>query len=370
MANSKIVGLLLGALTLTFSTVALADWNQTFEAGPVSSYMAQADAKYVVIPSGDSGKSVTAAKSLEAALRAGAAAMVMDGASLGDVSGLDDAAIVAKAKNLPADHIVIVRVFEASGDASDSVVVMVYDKAGETRWALSGTEGLPLAANTKNQGVPVAARKSVADVTASTNAIDEDARDKFDEEFIWFADYVGVNNQTGAVMGSWTETYQGKYKKPLQGEAFYHAVGRPDLAEDYNSNQKRHFVGLGVAAVGVVGLVGFGMLALLNSVPTSDFDPVTLEETEREKDVTTPLILSGASLGVLIAGILVLPSSVHPVELSEAKKLADEQNKKLRRELDLPENYMPFASPGATQGAKFNFSIKGNGAQLRLQYDF
>lgn len=363
MSNSNTIAILFSALILLCSSVAFAEWNQTFEPVAVNSYMTQAGAKFVVIASGESPKSGAAAKSLETALRSGSASMVMDGKSLGDVSALDDEAIIEKAKNLPVDHIAIVRVFEASGDGSDSVVVIVYDKAGETKWALSGTEGQPIAANAETQGVPVAASKSVADVTATTTSANEESRAKFDEEFIWFADYVGVSSQTGAVMASWTHVYQGKYKKPIDGEEFYLAVGRPDLAEQYSSNSTRATIGGWLGGFGVVGILGFGTWWLTGWLINSSSDT-------DDYNTTTPMVLTGVSTGLFIAGIIVSPSELHPVEPSEARKLADEQNKKLRRELGLPENYMPFASPGATQGTKFNVSLGGEGVQFRLRYDF
>jgi len=363
MPKSKLIAIFFSVLSLVYSSTAFADWSQTFEPAAVNSYMTQAGAKFVVIASGESAKSEAAAKSLETALRSGSASMVMDGKSLGNVGTLDDEAIVAKAKNLPVDHIAIVRVFEASGDASDSVVVIVYDKAGETKWALSGTAGQSIAANAETQGVSVAASRSVADVTATTTTASEESRAKFDEEFIWFADYVGVSAQTGAVMATWTHAYQGKYKKPIDGEAFYHAVGRPDLAEQYSSNSTRATIGGTLGLVGVLGVIGFGTWWFTSWLMNSSTET-------NEYNTTTPLVLTGVSLGVLVAGIIVSPSELHPVEPSEARKLADEQNKKLRRDLGLPENYMPFAAPASTPGTKFNLSLGGDGVQFRLRYDF
>ena len=48
---------------------------------------------------------------------------------------------------------------------------------------------------------------------------------------VWFQDMVGVNANTGAVVRTWAVPYKGKYKEPLDGDAFYTYLGRQDLAE-------------------------------------------------------------------------------------------------------------------------------------------
>ena len=157
-------------LVALFATTAFAqDWAATFEANAVNSYVTKDGLKFVVVAAGDGSASVqAAAKGVADALRKGSASLVMDDSALGNVNGLDDDAIVAKAKALPVDRVVVVRVFPSGKDKPDTAVVTTRDKAsGEVVWAISGADGHPVEANQPEDvtaGVTAKASDTVAEI--------------------------------------------------------------------------------------------------------------------------------------------------------------------------------------------------------------
>ena len=150
MISRRSITALLVCASLLIANPAAANWSETFQPEAVASYQDEEGQQYIVIAAGDRAQSAPAAESLTKALRAAKAKMVMDDKSLGNVSELDDAAIVAKAAKLPIQEIVIVRIFETAPDAPNMAVVTVYDKEANVLWALSATQGEPLQAALTN----------------------------------------------------------------------------------------------------------------------------------------------------------------------------------------------------------------------------
>src|SRR5690554_4983897 len=145
MISRRNLTVLLVCASLLVATPAAANWSETFQPEAVGSYQEQEGQQYIMIAAGDRAQSAPAAQSLTTALRAAKAKMVMDDKSLGDVSELDDSAIVTKVTKLPIEQIVIVRIFETGADAPQMAVVTAYDKQANVLWALSATQGEALA---------------------------------------------------------------------------------------------------------------------------------------------------------------------------------------------------------------------------------
>ena len=133
--------------------LALAGWEETFEPEAIGSYLSGEDASYLVVAAGDRERSLAAASQLLVTLRSTTKGLVMEDQSLGDMSGLDDTAILERASELPVDQIVVVRVFDSGHEAPSAVVVVFYDKQGETLVALSGVENRAIASRGELDGV-------------------------------------------------------------------------------------------------------------------------------------------------------------------------------------------------------------------------
>ncbi len=354
-------------LVALFATSAFAqDWTATFAPDAVNSYVTKDGLKYVVVAGGNGGKSVeAAAKGLAAALRKGSASLVMDDSALGNVKGLDDDSIVAKAKKLPVDRITVVRVFPGGQGKPDTAVVTTHDKAsGEVVWAITGTAGKAVEAKQLEGvagGVTSNASDAVNQVTQSNTRALKKAREEYAKRFVWFQDMVGVN-QYGGIVAHWSNAYQGKYRKVLSSEEFYRAVDRPDLAEQYASNHSQQVWAGTMMSVGLLGVIGGGTWWLVEGIDSS---------YDANASTTVPMIVTGASAALMIGGIVISPSKVQPVTPSEARELADKHNQKLKHKLGLPEDYSPFPQPSG-ESMKLNFGIGaapgGAAGVLRLEF--
>ncbi|WP_168210780.1 hypothetical protein [Persicimonas caeni] len=340
-------------------------WEATFLPSRVNSHVDDDGLKYVVVAAGEADESTEeAAAALAVALRDGEAALVMDDAALGEVAGLDDDKVVAKAQGLPVDQVVIVRVFPGGEGNPDTAVVTVRDKAGEAVWALSGTYGEPVEAKEAEGGglgVSRNAAEAVGETVESEAEADEEAREQYAKQFIWFQDMIGVN-QYGAVVSSWSNAYQGKYRKLLGPEEFYREVGRPDLAAEYSSNSSKMGWGIAMTTVGIVGATVGGSWLLVEGI-SSNYDA--------DADTTTPLLVTVGSTLLAIGGYVVMPDKLHPIEPSEARELADKHNQKLKEELGLSKDYSPM--PQASRNSikyNFGFGAAPGGAAGVLRVEF
>ncbi|HSR97470.1 MAG TPA: hypothetical protein VLM79_10490 [Kofleriaceae bacterium] len=117
--------------------------------------------------------------------------------------------------------------------------------------------------------------------------------------------------------------YQGELKKRLKPEAFYKLVGRRDLADAYDRRSKTMLAlrwGGGVLAVGS----GLAWIASLQS------DGQKLSYLQ-----TGALVGLAAGVAAAAAGRW-LQESLDPISESEARTIAEQYNKRLRRSLGLP----------------------------------
>lgn len=360
MFNHRFISYLIVLTALLWSGVAFAqDWKDTFEADAVHSYMSANGQKYIVVAAGGAGDSVEAAAlGLEAALRSGPAKLVMNDDALGSVEGLDDDAIIEKAAALPIDRIAIVRVFAGATEADETVVVTVRNKDGQSLWALSAARGTSVETRSGSGGLGVSsgAAESVSSTVRASGKSTRAAQQEFAEKFLWphtiqYLEYGG-------------NTYQGIYQKQLTPEEFYREVGRPDLAEELASNQTQATIGYTVGTIGTVGLVA--------AVPWWIFEWAGSMNADNEANYTGPIVLSAASLAMLIAAPFIVPNQIQPVTSSEAMKLADQHNRKLKVDLGLDDDYTVTPQEDETNSMKFNYGINPTleGVSGAIRIDF
>ena len=110
--------------------------------------------------------------------------------------------------------------------------------------------------------------------------------------------------------------YRGKYRQTLDGADFYEAVDRPDLDSSY---RRRHATKL-TLLTGGLAVSAVGLLLALQGHSTGD------------------LLLAG---GLVPVGVSLILIDLDPVGETEARMLADQHNKALRRSLTAPPREVP-----------------------------
>jgi hypothetical protein len=339
----------LAACLLLVAATAHADpvaWSKSFDPAAVASQHPAQMQSVVVVAGGDASPARDqAVEALMSAYRvSGRAALVMGAQALGDLSALPDAGIVARAAALPISHVAIVRVF-ASSDGAAAAVVTVYDKAGASVTSFAATEGAALAAkeaSTERASAGISQVTADTITTAKSRARDsvDQARTSFDDTFIWFQDFLVVN-QYGAVGGG-AIAYQGRSKRVLDPQQFYRAVGRDDLADRYTTRRNvRVGVILGGTALSLAALV-YGVTGDSCDYPY-DGGAGELDDYYRCEDDSRNRLVWGVGVsmvGTLAATVAWLVPS-HPVSLSSRRRLAIDHNARLRSQLGLDSEYMP-----------------------------
>ncbi len=339
LALCSTAALSLWLAVLTPQLARAADWTGTFPSEAVASYFGAGEHPVLVAASGEASDALaTATTALEAALRGSASfPLVMDAKSLGDLSQLDDGAIVQKAAHLPVERIAIVRVFAGSEGAEPTALVTIYGKGGDVITGFSAKPGTALAAHSDDAGSGV--NRGVAETVstmAGTSAKSRSAAsEEYDKNFIWFQDLIAINVQGGGIVGSSTIPYQGKYKKPLDGAAFYEAIERPDLASSYRTRQA---VRLSLFGVGYAAIIGAPIYTLLLADSCDGIDP----DCDDSKRWVVGGAMFGGGLVLAITAGLIAP---HPIAATEARQLADEHNMRLKERLGLASQEKPKAQP-------------------------
>jgi hypothetical protein len=340
-----------------------ADWPKAFPSTATSSQH-EARTSLIVVGVGAAGsESKLAAAALASALRtSGKLALVMGDEALGDVSALDDAAVVKRCAHLPVSHVAVVRVFESAPGQPGTAVVTTYDKKGEVVVAYSTREDAPLearaGASTASEGVTSNAAEAVASISKESSAHAEE----YDKKFIGSDDFIAVN-QYGATVATGTTFYQGKYKRPLDWPEFYNLVGEKQLAQKYQENVAAKWLLIGGGSVVAIA----APLAWLSAregikdppypeyptyscVGQPDFNACmdrkskeyqsSMDRYERgraaadaERDSHNPILYGGTGLG-LVGLIVGLAWQLHPTTPEQAREMADKYNKKLKQDLE------------------------------------
>jgi len=299
--------------------------EDAFPTDAVATFVNGDGVKLVVVEAGDASDSRSeAAAALSASLKAAdKVKLVLPDDSLGDVDALDDAAIVDKAGSLPVELIVIVRVID--GDEPTAIVTM-YSKEGETMGGFTAAPGAPVE---PQAGAGSAADAAVGAVMADAGSDKKEAIEKFLQDVVWFEGGSWVSSDSGAVVGTFTNAYKGRYKEPLYGRAFYEHIGSEQGLADYDAARKKHLIiSSAVTGVSALGLgIAIGM--------------------EVNKDFISALEPGGARFGTkvgmeigfgttLIVGAMMFTTTNHdPYASPEKRRLADEYNQKLMDELGI-----------------------------------
>lgn len=206
----------------------------------------------------------------------------------------------------------------------------------------------------------------------------ERAEDAYDTAFIAFEDeyaaFISLHDDGYGVNGSVTTTrnavpIRGIQRERLSPTEFYDAVGRTDLAADYQSARRKKLVVGGVSlGAFTAGLVMFGIgmskvgdgydvdLNCSQFGPTLDnpswdaYDECRAEESrlmdQADAKATKWFIGGGVAIvGGLVFGAIYRHLDPHPVSESERRLLAYDHNERLRRELRLPRKREVSLSP-------------------------
>lgn len=294
-------------------SLAFAQWDGAFPTDAVGTYVPSSSTKVMVV----AVDAKDAAAALSTALSG--SAVVIPAAGLGNVSDLSDAEIVTKAAGQPVDQIVIVRT--AGSEDAPIAVVTLYRKDGTSEGGYTASAESP-APPSDGGGASQAEMESATSESVAAAEPSDAAREEFLERYVWFQDWVGVN-QYGSVVSSWSVPLKGQYQEPLRGREFYEYIEEPELAQTFRKRQTSRSI---LVWSGVGAMVGGSvvMLAPIFSIDsTSDFNTTPLF-------VGTGIFVAGTAL--MLVGAAINP---HPVEPSEARKLAVQFNKRLAKDLGL-----------------------------------
>jgi hypothetical protein len=352
---------LAASLLLTQASPVGSDFAATFGEQAVASHL-EGKVAYLVAAAGQPTPALAAAASAfeEGLLRSGRADLVMNGSSLGPVAALDDQALVKRCEPLPVARVAVVRVFESAGEAPRAVVT-VYDKRGAVQVAFTAQAGQPLAPGRKGvagagQGVSPGVAQAVIQAGGGQ------AQEEYDQAYVGFDEIAAVSRH-GQLL-EWTRPTQGKYRRPLEGDEFYRLIGRDDLVAAYHANQGKR---TGVIVAGVAIGIGIPLLALAsNSSKTCPplGDPAWWDCTSSNHDAearTALIAVLGATAGVVVAVIGATSVKLQPVDGPEARRLADEYNKKLKARLGLAQVPVTERPRPETEVAISLVPIKGGG---------
>ncbi|MDC0720592.1 hypothetical protein [Nannocystis bainbridge] len=313
------------------------DWSSTFTPAGASAHLGDKKPNVIVIAANPGSQAASAVfrSALTASRKAG---VVIDGQALGAVESLDDRAIIDRAKVLPVQQIVIVRVFEGSPGDPPSFIAMGYGTDGTVSVALSGTAGVPLPEPemptevSVPDAVPDTAEEGPKEPEESDEA--KRAREAAEQEYA-----------AKRLDGTWGALRQGTPGTSITPMQFYAAIGRDDLARQVDRRKKTR---LGVALGG--GIAGGGLLAvgltflILNATAAQngpDFgadDPLRGGTDRIRYPLSMPV--SGTLLGVGAAlligmGVFLGVYKAHPVGRREVPGLIDRHNRELRQKLGL-----------------------------------
>jgi hypothetical protein len=194
------------------------------------------------------------------------------------------------------------------------------------------------------------------------------ALEQYEERYIWAEDFpvvYGDRHHVATTIG--TFFYQGKYRKPLAGADLYDAIDRPDLAATYRQRATGKYL---LCGAGLALIVGGGAYAIANfssappdlNLPPAQFaqQAQAASDAAREAALIGIAISSGGVVLLMVGALL----DVDPLNASEARRLVDEYDQRLKGELGLT-----AADPekGSTSSDRPSFSFgvaPGNGGAM------
>jgi len=352
-------GLLLAQAPAVPAAAPAPGFEATFTPEAVGSQLEGRAASLVVGAGRQSPALAAAAAAVEEALRrSGKAELVMNGQSLGPVAELDDQALVKRCEPLPVARVLVVRAFEAPGEAPRAVVT-VYDKRGTVLAAFTAQAGQPLLLGSAATAGTAPAAPSVAQAVLQASS---GAQEEYERSYVGIDELAAVGSR-GQLL-TWSTPYQGKYRRPLEGDEFYQVIGRADLVQAYQANRKKRlaFIGVGVGIAVVTPAVAF--LTRSQRKCPGFFEPGGSECDDANTDATIRaafISVGGLAAGTLVATLGLLGTRLHPVEPAEARQLADEHNKKLKARLGLAAAPPQEPRDDAPQVAVSLLPVRGGG---------
>ncbi|OGR10700.1 MAG: hypothetical protein A2341_10105 [Deltaproteobacteria bacterium RIFOXYB12_FULL_58_9] len=326
------------------------EWQSSFQKQAVASYLDGSNMRYLIV-SANTQSEVAASELSQVIDSTGKAQYVMGGHNLGDIAGIGDADIAKKAKLLPIDRVIVVRVF--SGRRTNCVVT-VLNTDGDTLSAFNVERGEALADNRKTvSGVSNAAADTVGKVMGDLGGgSDDPATKEFEERALWMQGITQVNaNQYGAWTNSWEEPRLGKYGKPVAWGEFFTLVDRPELAKQWQKAEDYSGVSSFGGVLAFLGILGGTTTGIMWAVmdESSPWDAVTI-----------------SCLGAIVAGIVIVKVGPdHPnVEAHEIREMVDQYNGKLKSELGIASASLPSEPKVALSFAPIAGKYSGGALQL------
>jgi hypothetical protein len=347
-----LVALLAAVLLAGSAEAAGGEWTRSFGAPAAGTYLSGDHPAVLVAAAGVGPEARAAAAALIAALRAsGRARVVMDSTPLGPVEALSDRAVVKQAAALPVQVVAVLRVFP--GADGPMAVATFYDLRGQTLAALSVAKGAALTprAGGAGSGVSQEAAAAVdrvlaakAPETPKVDAREQPPLDPKEQQYrlrrVGFRRLVVLHAYTGLISGHWGSPFRGIDSTPLGPAEFYEAVGRPDHAAFYRTRSR---IRAGLIVPGIILLISAPVIAVVGGLgyprgPCREQDSfggcLTRADGGARPLMWSGIVGTGVGIGALIAGLAI--KSV-PTAPDENYRLAAEHNRKLRRELGLPE---------------------------------
>jgi hypothetical protein len=167
-----------------------------------------------------------------------------------------------------------------------------------------------------------------------------DAQEQYDQQAVGFDDFGGVVTEHGVVKGTveWTSPYLGKYKRPLAGADFYRAVGRLDLAKQYEDRAALK-TGL-IVGGGLTALAGMIAATVMATSQVSTCTPIT-PGSFAMPTCTTPASVDPAlgwlAVGGIVTGgvVAIVGAGINPDPVGDVGKrqLAEAYNRDLWQRL-------------------------------------
>jgi hypothetical protein len=282
-----------------------------------------------------------AAEGLRASLRRrAAAALVLDDAALGTLTGESDEAVQRRAAGLPWDRILLVRVYPGVQEAPPSAVVVIASR--------SGTLGSVVVPRTARPPVPAPVAATAPpplpppplteSPTPQPPSADQQA---YDARRLHFGSLKSndpaVLMSRGAFVGN----------RRIEGRALYELLKDTDFVARWDARARLKLI-IGIAGAGVIALGGVGALLTQVSRCTRKIQSSSNACVQREvpSDLLVPsLVTAGVGLVTVLVAII-LPAD--PVDPAEVVPAVDRYNQALKREVGLRVQVTPSLS---TDGA-------------------